>query len=90
MDRLGLADRKIPAVAMVSIVEHPIGIDDSVDFVVVVWPLQCDRSVIADVVIVAAERTIVANSTLEGFHGLCDIPVWCQSKLEEKCCIDYR
>lgn len=75
-----MVDRKIQAVAKVSIgAVHPIGIDDSVDFAVgieiAVWLLQCDHSVAADFVNVAVGRTIAVNSKLEGFHGLCDIPV---------------
>lgn len=81
-----MADRKIQAVAMVSIgVGHPIGIDDSVDFAVVeiaiaVWPLQYDQFAVADVVIVVVEHTIAVNLTLEGFHGLYGIPVLSKQK----------
>lgn len=77
MDQLGLADRKILAVAMAAIVAgHPIGIDDSVDFgAIAVWPLRYDQIAVVDSVIVVVGHTIVANSTLEGFHDLYGIPV---------------
>lgn len=78
MDQLRLVDSRILAVVMVSIeVGRPIEIDDLVDFdiVIAVWRLQNDHFGAVDAVIAVAERTIVANSTLECFHDLCDIPI---------------
>lgn len=77
MDQLVLADRKIQAVAMVSIeAEHPIETDDLVDFeyAIAVWLLPDDRYAIAVVVIVAVGHTIAASSVLEDFHDLYDKP----------------
>lgn len=78
MDQLVIGvDRKILAVAMVSIVvEHPIETDDLVgfEFVIVSWLLQDDHCAIAVVVIVVVGRTTVVNSILVDFHDLCDKP----------------
>lgn len=73
-----MVDKRIRGVAAVLLgVEFPTEIYDWVGFevLIVVWQPQCDHFEVDVVVDFAVVHTAAASSTLEGFHGLCDIPI---------------